>query len=123
MARIKIDLDRRLGRMDRNIYGNFAEHLGRCIYGGIYEEGSPLSDERGFRTDVVEAVRGLITGTHVITLTATDSDGQMDSAIVNDRCRDFPDLPAPHPARPLRATRRWGSRSLLQCLLPTAEKA
>ena len=59
MARIKIDLDRRLGRIDRNIYGNFAEHLGRCIYGGIYEEGSPLSDERGFRTDVMEAVREL----------------------------------------------------------------
>jgi len=59
MARIKIDLDRRLGRIDRNIYGNFAEHLGRCIYGGIYEEGSPLSDERGFRTDVMEAVQSL----------------------------------------------------------------
>jgi alpha-N-arabinofuranosidase len=59
MARIKIDLDRRLGRIDRNIYGNFAEHLGRCIYGGIYEEGSPLSDERGFRKDTMEAVKGL----------------------------------------------------------------
>jgi len=59
VARIKIDLDRRLGRIDRNVYGNFAEHLGRCIYGGIYEEDSPLSDERGFRKDVIEAVKGL----------------------------------------------------------------
>ncbi|MEA3345749.1 MAG: alpha-L-arabinofuranosidase C-terminal domain-containing protein [Chloroflexota bacterium] len=59
MARIKIDLDRQSGWIDRDIYGSFAEHLGRCIYGGIYEEGSPLSDERGFRTDVIEAVEGL----------------------------------------------------------------
>jgi len=58
-ARIKIDMDRRLGRIDPFVYGYFIEHLGRCIYGGIYEEGSPLSDERGFRTDVLEAVRGL----------------------------------------------------------------
>ncbi|MGQ9631328.1 MAG: alpha-N-arabinofuranosidase [bacterium] len=59
MARIKIDPERRVGGIDRNIYGNFIEHLGRCIYGGIYEEGSHLSDERGFRRDVVEAVRAL----------------------------------------------------------------
>jgi hypothetical protein len=38
-ARIKIDFDRQIGKIDRNIYGNFIEHLGRCIYGGIYEEG------------------------------------------------------------------------------------
>jgi len=58
-ARIKIDFDRQIGRIDRNIYGNFTEHLGRCIYGGIYEEGSPLSDSDGFRKDVLEAARGL----------------------------------------------------------------
>ena len=59
MARIKLDLDRKIGSVDRRIYGGFAEHLGRCIYGGIYEEGSPLSDEHGFRRDVMEAVRAL----------------------------------------------------------------
>jgi alpha-L-arabinofuranosidase len=58
-ARVKLDFDRRIGTIDRNIYGNFIEHLGRCIYGGIYEEGSPLSDSDGFRKDVLEAVRGL----------------------------------------------------------------
>ena len=58
-ARIKIDLDRQIGKIDRNIYGNFIEHLGRCIYGGIYAEGSPLSDSDGFRKDVLEAARGL----------------------------------------------------------------
>jgi alpha-N-arabinofuranosidase len=58
-ARIKIDTDRRIGEVHPHIFGNFAEHLGRCIYGGIYEEGSPLSDEKGYRKDVMEAVRGL----------------------------------------------------------------
>lgn len=58
-ARIKIDLERKIGEVNKNIYGNFVEHLGRCVYGGIYEEGSPLSDERGFRKDVLEAVKDL----------------------------------------------------------------
>jgi alpha-N-arabinofuranosidase len=59
MATIKLDLDRRLGTVDRRILSGFAEHLGRCIYGGIYDEGSALADEHGFRADVVEAVRAL----------------------------------------------------------------
>lgn len=58
-ARIKIDTDRRIGQVHPHLFGNFAEHLGRCIYGGIYEEGSPLSDEKGYRKDVLEAARGL----------------------------------------------------------------
>lgn len=59
MAKIKIDLDRRLGTVDPRIYGGFIEHLGRCIYGGIFEEGSTLSDEHGFRLDVLEAMKTL----------------------------------------------------------------
>jgi len=59
MARIGIDLERRIGPVDRRIFGQFIEHLGRCIYGGIYDEGSPLADARGFRTDVLDAVRPL----------------------------------------------------------------
>jgi len=58
-ARIKIDIDRTIGKVDENIYGNFVEHLGRCVYGGIYEENSPLSDENGFRLDVLKAVKEL----------------------------------------------------------------
>lgn len=58
-ARIKIDFDRKIGTIDRNIYGNFIEHLGRCIYGGIYDEGSPLSDSDAFRKDVLEAARNM----------------------------------------------------------------
>jgi alpha-L-arabinofuranosidase len=59
MARIAVDLGRTLGRVDRRIFGNFIEHLGRCIYGGVFEPGSPLSDADGFRRDVLEAARGL----------------------------------------------------------------
>ncbi|MDR0954666.1 MAG: alpha-N-arabinofuranosidase [Rikenellaceae bacterium] len=58
-AKIKIDIDRTVGEIDPNLWGNFAEHLGRCIYGGIYEPGSPLADGDGFRTDVMKAVQDL----------------------------------------------------------------
>ncbi|HEV2617565.1 MAG TPA: alpha-L-arabinofuranosidase C-terminal domain-containing protein [Candidatus Acidoferrales bacterium] len=58
-ARIKIDFDRKIGSIDRNIYGNFIEHLGRCIYGGIDDEGSPLSSSDGLRKDVLAAARGI----------------------------------------------------------------
>ena len=60
MNRIKIDLERRLGEIDRRIFSGFIEHLGRCIYGGIFDEGSSLSDENGFRRDVLEALRPLL---------------------------------------------------------------
>ena len=59
MNSIRIDLERTLGAIDRNIFGGFAEHLGRCIYGGIYEPDSPLADEHGLRTDVLDALRRL----------------------------------------------------------------
>ena len=59
MNKIKIDPERQIGRINRDIFGGFAEHLGRHIYGGIYEPGSPLADEKGFRTDVLAAVRRL----------------------------------------------------------------
>lgn len=49
MNYIKIDLERALGDIDRNIFGGFSEHLGRCIYGGIYDPNSPFADEDGLR--------------------------------------------------------------------------
>jgi alpha-L-arabinofuranosidase len=58
-AKIKIDTDRIIGEVDPLIYGNFIEHLGRCVYGGIYEPGSPLSDANGFRQDVLKAAKDL----------------------------------------------------------------
>lgn len=58
-AQIKIDTGRTIGEVHPHIYGNFTEHLGRHIYGGIYDPGSPLADESGLRTDVIKAVRDL----------------------------------------------------------------
>ena len=58
-ARVKIDTERVIGDIDPLIYGNFIEHLGRCIEGGVFEEKSPLSDEHGYRKDVREAVSKL----------------------------------------------------------------
>ena len=58
-ARIKIDIDRTIGKIDKNIYGNFVEHLGRCVYGGIYDPNSEQADEKGFRKDVMKAVKDL----------------------------------------------------------------
>ena len=62
MTRIAIDPARAVGRLDRKVFGGFVEHLGRCIYGGLYEEGSPLSDDRGFRKDVLGLLRELRLG-------------------------------------------------------------
>ncbi|MCL6538740.1 MAG: hypothetical protein K6T28_09190 [Acidothermus sp.] len=59
MARVIVDVGQSLGHVDRKIFGGFIEHLGRCVYGGIYDEGSPLADADGFRTDVLALLRGL----------------------------------------------------------------
>src|SRR5690606_25514972 len=58
---ITVDKAFRIGEVDPRLYGSFIEHLGRAIYGGIYEPGHPEADEDGFRKDVLELVRGLKT--------------------------------------------------------------
>jgi alpha-L-arabinofuranosidase len=57
--RVTIDVERAIAPIDRNVFGGFAEHLGRCIYGGIYEPGSPHADANGLRTDVLAALKRL----------------------------------------------------------------
>ncbi len=59
MNRIMINPSFALASIDRNIFGGFAEHLERCIYGGIYDSKSTYADERGLRTDVIGALRRL----------------------------------------------------------------
>ena len=58
-ARIKIDVDRVIGTVAPHLFGSFTEHLGRMIYGGIFEENSPLSDANGYRKDVMQAIKDL----------------------------------------------------------------
>jgi alpha-L-arabinofuranosidase len=62
VSKVTVDPGRSLGKLDRNVFGGFVEHLGRCINGGLFEEGSPLSDPRGFRGDVLELLRALHLG-------------------------------------------------------------
>lgn len=59
MTRIAVDPARPTGRLDPKVFGGFIEHLGRCIYGGIADEGSSLADQRGFRKDVLSLLRDL----------------------------------------------------------------
>lgn len=57
MANIKIYPDLKKGKINKNIYGHFAEHLGRCIYEGVWVGvDSPIPNTRGFRNDVLEAL-------------------------------------------------------------------
>ena len=58
-ATVHLHTEHRVGRVDERIFGGFLEHLGRAVYGGVYDPGNRLSDERGFRTDVIEALRPL----------------------------------------------------------------
>ena len=46
-----------VGEIDKRLYGSFVEHLGRCVYGGIYDPSHPTADRLGFRQDVAELVR------------------------------------------------------------------
>jgi alpha-L-arabinofuranosidase len=56
-ASISVDAEAVRNQIDPHIYGALVEHIGRVVYGGLYEEGSPLSDETGFRKDVLAAAR------------------------------------------------------------------
>ena len=60
MIKIVIDTDVKQGTINKNIYGHFAEHLGRCIYEGIWVgEDSSIPNTRGIRNDVVAALKNI----------------------------------------------------------------
>ena len=56
---VLLDRDFTIGTTDRRLFGAFVEHLGRCVYGGIFEPGHPQADAHGFRKDVLALVREL----------------------------------------------------------------
>ncbi len=58
-AVVRAYLDEIVTQIDPRIYSGFVEHLGRCIYGGIYDPEHPTADAGGFRADVAAAVREL----------------------------------------------------------------
>lgn len=63
-ARIVLDPDFKIGAIDPRIYGSFVEHLGRCVYTGIFEPDHPEADKAGFRKDVAALILEL--GTPII---------------------------------------------------------
>jgi alpha-N-arabinofuranosidase len=58
-ARAVINQSRFTSDLDRRLLGAFLEHLGRAVYTGVYEPGSPLADAKGFRTDVIKEMKAL----------------------------------------------------------------
>ena len=58
-ATLTVDPAARIAEVDPRLYGSFVEHMGRCVYEGIFEPDHPLADESGFRTDVADLVREL----------------------------------------------------------------
>ncbi|WP_225755529.1 alpha-N-arabinofuranosidase [Actinotalea sp. Marseille-Q4924] len=56
-ARFTASADFTIGVVDRRLFGSFVEHMGRCVYTGIYEPGHPEADEAGLRKDVLELTR------------------------------------------------------------------
>ena len=48
-----------ISEIDKRIYGSFIEHLGRAVYGGIYEPEQPTADDEGFREDVLKLIKEL----------------------------------------------------------------
>jgi len=58
-AKMIIDKDFKIAPVDKRIYGSFVEHLGRAVYDGLYQPDNSLSDEDGFRKDVLELVKEL----------------------------------------------------------------
>ena len=54
-------LPQRTGKADKKLYGGFVEHLGRNVYGGVFDPADPCADENGFRKDTLSFIRELST--------------------------------------------------------------
>ena len=59
MLSVILDKNFTIGELDRRLFGTFVEHVGRCVYTGIFEPGHPTADENGFRQDVLDLVKEL----------------------------------------------------------------
>ncbi len=58
-AKISVSMDNVISKIDDRLYGSFIEHLGRAVYGGIYQPDHETADDMGFRGDVLELVKKL----------------------------------------------------------------
>jgi alpha-N-arabinofuranosidase len=96
-ARAVVDPAVAVGRVDERLFGSFVEHMGRAIYGGIYEPGHPTADAAGWRHDVLDLVREM-----GVTLVRYPG-GNFVSGY------DWEDGVGPREARPTRLDRAWRS--------------
>lgn len=58
-AKITVDAKKEIGAVDKRLFGSFIEHLGRAVYGGIYEPTHETADDMGFRGDVMKMVQDM----------------------------------------------------------------
>ena len=58
-AKMTIDKAFKISKVNEHIYDAFVEHLGRNVYGGVYDPESPMADDMGFRKDLIEVVQSL----------------------------------------------------------------
>jgi len=58
-AQVTVDPAFRVGPVPRRLFGSFVEHMGRCVYGGVFEPGHPSADQHGLRGDVLDLTREL----------------------------------------------------------------
>ncbi|MGG5313794.1 alpha-N-arabinofuranosidase [Enterococcus sp. DIV2371] len=58
-AVMSVSRGQKIGEIDRRLYGSFIEHMGRAVYGGIYQPDHPTANDQGFRQDVMELVKEL----------------------------------------------------------------
>ncbi len=96
-SRVIADRDFVIAPLDRRVFGSFVEHLGRCVYGGIYEPGHPTADANGFRGDVLALTREL--GVSIVRYPG----GNFVSGY------DWEDGVGPKEERPVRLDLAWGS--------------
>jgi len=61
MVEVTLSFDNRIGIVGKEIYGGFVEHLGRNVYGGVYDPSDKTADEDGFRRDVIAEMKALRT--------------------------------------------------------------
>lgn len=94
-GRVVIDREMTTGRVDDRLCGSFVEHLGRTVYGGIYDPGDPASDGVGFRRDVLALVKEL--GVNLVRYPG----GNFVSAY------DWRDGVGPRPGRPRKRDAAW----------------
>ena len=59
MHKITVDKEFVIGDVERDVWGSFIEHMGRAVYGGVYEPSHPTADAHGFRGDVTDIVKNL----------------------------------------------------------------